>query len=98
MKSLLGKLFCGLLVLGAIFVIKTILPIANIFIGIGVLAFILIAGTITIALSILQAILESLCSLYEKVSDKTTPLLILNFISFLDKINTYIDDKYHSIK
>ena len=88
MKSLLDGLIA----------IKTILPIVSLYIGIGGIVLVLIAGTIGIALPILQGILESLCSLYEKVSGKTTPLPILKFISRIDKITTNMLDKYESIK
>jgi hypothetical protein len=88
MKSLLDGLIA----------LKTFLLIVSPYIAIGGIVLVLIAGTFGIALSILQGILESLCSLYEKVSGKTTPLPILKFISRIDKITTDMLDKYESIK
>jgi hypothetical protein len=88
MKSLLDGLIA----------LKTFLLIVSPYIAIGGIVLVLIAGTFGIALSILQGILESLCSLYEKVSGKPTPLPILKFISRIDKITTDMLDKYESIK
>ena len=84
--------------LDGLIAIKTILPIVSLYIGIGGIVLVLIAGTVGIALPIFQGILESLCSLYEKVSGKTPPLPILKFISRIDKMTTHMLDKYESIK
>lgn len=97
MKSLLGKLICGLIVIGMLVVSKLLAPV-TIFLGIGGLVLILVAGVFFIALNVFVIIMDNLCALYEKVTNKKTPLPILKFLGRIDQFTTNMLAKYESIK
>lgn len=88
MKSLLDGLIA----------IKTILPIVSLYIGIGGIVLVLIAGTVGIALNVFVIIMDNLCALYEKVTNKKTPLPILKFLGRIDQFTTDMLAKHESIK
>lgn len=97
MKSMLGKLICGLIVICMLVVSKLLAPV-TIFLGIGGLVLILVAGAFFIALNVFVIIMDNLCALYEKVTNKKTPLPILKFLGRIDQFTTDMLAKYESIK